>query len=475
MDVAFGSEPVEWRDTAAPACLAAGTELVGEYRGSGRREAPFLARRGDGRMVELSALLYLVASCLDGVRQPAEIAAIVSERAGRLITADGVIYLLDHKLRPLGLLGDRGGARSPARSGVPLLGLQLRGAVAPAALVRVLAAALCPLFAPVVVASVIAGVMAVDAWMLVGHRVGRGGISVLYRPGLLLMVLGLIVLSAAFHELGHAAASRYGGAEPGAIGLGVYLLWPVFYNDLTDTYRLGRAGRLRADLGGIYFNAVFILILAGAYGLTGFQPLLLVVSVEHLLLLQQFLPFVRLDGYYIVSDLAGEPDLFGRIRPVMGWLFAPWAFEDSVSDLRPRVRYLVIGWVVLTVPLLAAGAVLLLWSLPHLVRVEWRSLRIQGRGFMAAITRGSAGWAAVSGLETVILSIPFVGLSATAARAVLRVSRSSSQSFRSAMVVFLGATICVLLLAALAALAGVLSPHRTLMPGPWGRTVVTAR
>jgi putative peptide zinc metalloprotease protein len=42
------------------------------------------------------------------------------------------------------------------------------------------------------------------------------------------------------------------------IGVGIYLVWPSFFTNVTDSYRLSRAGRLRTDLGGVYFNAVFI-------------------------------------------------------------------------------------------------------------------------------------------------------------------------------------------------------------------------
>ena len=40
------------------------------------------------------------------------------------------------------------------------------------------------------------------------------------------------------------------------MGAGLYLVWPAFYTDVTDSYRLGRGGRLRTDLGGLYFNAI---------------------------------------------------------------------------------------------------------------------------------------------------------------------------------------------------------------------------
>ena len=47
------------------------------------------------------------------------------------------------------------------------------------------------------------------------------------------------------------------------MGVGIYIVWPAFYTDITDAYRLGKGGRLRADLGGMYFNAIFALAVGG--------------------------------------------------------------------------------------------------------------------------------------------------------------------------------------------------------------------
>jgi hypothetical protein len=121
-------------------------------------------------------------------------------------------------------------------------------------------------------------------------------------PADLLIVLGLSVVSAAFHECGHATGCRYGGARPGVIGVGIYLVWPSFFTNVTDSYRLSRAGRLRTDLGGLYFNLIFILALAGLYSATSAEVLLLVIAVTHLEMLEQLSPFVRFDGYFILSD-----------------------------------------------------------------------------------------------------------------------------------------------------------------------------
>ncbi len=89
------------------------------------------------------------------------------------------------------------------------------------------------------------------------------------------------------------------------------------YTDVTDIYRIGRAGRLRTDLGGVYFNVVFMLGMAGAYFATGQQFFLATVYLGHFEILEQLMPAVRLDGYYILGDLAGVPDLYGKIKPIL--------------------------------------------------------------------------------------------------------------------------------------------------------------
>jgi hypothetical protein len=107
---------------------------------------------------------------------------------------------------------------------------------------------------------VVAGVAAVDIWLFLFHGVTAGARNFVYRPLGPLLVAALLVVAGAFHELGHGTACRYGGGRPGRIGLGVYLVWPVFYRDATDSYRLDRRERLRTDLGGIYLDLVFVLV-----------------------------------------------------------------------------------------------------------------------------------------------------------------------------------------------------------------------
>ena len=115
--------------------------------------------------------------------------------------------------------------------------------------------------------------LAVSGWVLFDKGLASATHQAFDEPGLLLVVFALTVLSAGFHEFGHAAAARYGGATPGAMGTGLYLVWPAFYTDVTDSYRLGRAGRVRTDLGGLYFNAIVTLATFGVWFATGWDAM----------------------------------------------------------------------------------------------------------------------------------------------------------------------------------------------------------
>ena len=253
--------------------LAAGTELLGVYEAAAFTQPQFLVRRGDGQVIQLTRLLYLVAAALAAA--PAAtldvIAAAVAAQLDRPVSADNVAYIIDNKLAPLGVIAADDPADVPLTQARPmLLGLRFRARVVPARLHRSLSAALRPLFWPPVVAAVVAAFVGYDVWLGAtrGATILTGVQTVILHPDELLIIIAISVAVGFFHELGHATAARYGGATPGVMGVGIYLMMPVFYTDVTDSYRLGRRGRLRTDLGGLYFNAIAILVAAGLYETT---------------------------------------------------------------------------------------------------------------------------------------------------------------------------------------------------------------
>ena len=249
-----GDPEPEPTNSARPRLLD-GTRLLGPFQGSGFRDDRYLVRRADGQTILMSSLLYLVTTQIDGRRDVEAVAQAVSVASGRRLTVPNLRLLLDNKLLPLGIAGF-GEPRAAADRADPILALGGRCVLVPPRVVHTLAGALAPLFSPLAVLVWLTAFAAFEVWAFasigtVAESLGR----VLLEPGYLLAFLGLIVASMLFHELGHAAACRYGGGRPGAIGAGLYLMLPAFYTNVTDAYRLPRRARVRTDLGGIYFNA----------------------------------------------------------------------------------------------------------------------------------------------------------------------------------------------------------------------------
>jgi putative peptide zinc metalloprotease protein len=392
-------------DTAYPPRLAPGIELLGELKDSGFAEPRSLVRRADGQVIQLSRLLYMVSSLMDGTRGPDDTASAVSAELGRTLTGEQVRYLITAKLAPLGIVAGQGAPVLPTAS--PLLALRARVTLLPERAACAAGTFLRPLFRLPVIGAVIVSVAALDFWIFTTHGLDPAFRQLLNDPVDLLLVAGLTIVSALFHECGHAAGCRYGGARPGRIGAGIYLVWPAFFTNVTDSYRLSRAGRLRTDLGGLYFNLIFMLALAAFYMATSAEILLLVIAITHLEMLEQLLPFVRFDGYFILSDLVGVPDLFARVKPVLRSCLSRLQGDRRATGLRRSARIVITAWVLCVIPLLAFTMGYLVLHLPEIDRALWQSASHAAHLAGGAIGDGQYAAAAADalGVGLVLMSI----------------------------------------------------------------------
>jgi putative peptide zinc metalloprotease protein len=391
--------------------------------GSGYKDPPALVRRADGQMVQLTPLLFQVLDAIDGERTYDEIAARVSVTYGKRVSADNVATLVDTKLRPIGVLRKADGSAPEVRKSNPLLGLRMRYAVTDPARTDRITKPFAALFNPVLVLALVAGFVYVSWWLLFHKGLASATHEALHKPGLLVLIFAVTVFSAGFHEFGHAAAARRGGATPGVMGMGLYLFWPAFYTDVTDSYRLGRAGRIRTDLGGLYFNAIVALAVVGVWWATGYDALLLVVVSQILQMLRQLTPMVRFDGYHVLADLTGVPDLYHRIKPtLLGTL--PWRWRDpSATALKPWARLVVTAWVVVVVPLLAFTLLTMVMTLPRVLATAWVSLQAQLDLLGAYWSHGDVVAVLARVIAILALVLPIAGIFYILTRTVRQVAR----------------------------------------------------
>jgi putative peptide zinc metalloprotease protein len=392
--------------------LAPGTRLADQMRESAFKNPPWLVEREGAGYVQVTELLYRIAEQCDGHKTYDEIADAVSEQTGRSVSADNIKVLVGTQLLPKGLVaatdgrvvGGTGGARS-------LLALSLRSKVIGPELLDGPATVLQWLFWPPVLIGLIALALGSLAWLLLVHGLAEGGRQALYTPGLLLIALAITALAAGFHELGHAAALRYGGGRPKGMGVGLYLVYPAFYTDVSDNYRLPRWGRVRTDLGGVFFHLVFVLGIMGIYLVTRWEMVLVAVPLLLLDAFRQLMPFIRLDGYWTLADITGVPDFLSYVGAFVR-RFVPGQ-EDGASKL-PELKWwgsLAFGaYILAVIPILGFSIFTMVRTAPTILATGWDSASKQVGVLGEASHSGNALAMATAAVQLLILALPTAGL-----------------------------------------------------------------
>ncbi len=140
----------------------------------------------------------------------------------------------------------------------------------------------------------------------------------------------LIIL---IHEIGHASAVLASGMEPKEIGFGIYLIFPVLYTDVSETWALESGKRTVIDFAGIYFQLLVNLILIAGYHLFSHHPLVFIlICANTTSLVCSLNPFFRYDGYWLYSDYFGLHNLKKRSWELLKII----AYRRSPVRLHPR-------------------------------------------------------------------------------------------------------------------------------------------
>jgi putative peptide zinc metalloprotease protein len=136
------------------------------------------------------------------------------------------------------------------------------------------------------------------------------------------------------HELGHAyTATRFGVRVP-TMGISLLIMMPVLYTDTTAAWRLtSRKQRMMIDCAGV---GAELMVASICTLLWSFVPdgalrsglFVLATSSWIASLAINLSPFMRYDGYYVLSDALGVPNLQPR-----SFALARWWLRERLFDL----------------------------------------------------------------------------------------------------------------------------------------------
>jgi len=121
--------------------------------------------------------------------------------------------------------------------------------------------------------------------------------------GYLFFVASLLV-----HELGHSSALLHYNIQPGGIGVTLYLIYPAFYSDVTKTWLLPKRQRIDVDLGGMYLQSYLAVLYSIIYLYTGYTYLQTAVMLIMSTFIINLNPFLKFDGYWLLSDIFDIPN-----------------------------------------------------------------------------------------------------------------------------------------------------------------------
>ena len=124
----------------------------------------------------------------------------------------------------------------------------------------------------------------------------------------------IFFVSVLVHEFGHATALNRYGLRSGHIGFGLYLIFPTLFADVSKSWVLSSQNRVLVDLGGIYFQLIFLLLLDVYVILTGsgagYGAIFLIIFA----ILYNLNPALKFDGYWLIVDLFGLDNLHLRVN-----------------------------------------------------------------------------------------------------------------------------------------------------------------
>ena len=210
-----------------------------------------------------------------------------------------------------------------------------------------------PLFHPVSLGLV--GVLGLLGVMLVLRQwdAFTHGFSYLVSWQGFLTFMAAMAVAKVLHEFGHAYMAKAFGCRVHSMGVGLMVFFPVLYTDTSDAWRLvSRRQRMLIGSAGVLVELWLALIATALWSFLPDGPVrtavfMLATATWAMTLLVNLNPFMRFDGYFVLSDYLGVQNLQARGFGVARWRLREWLFgfgHPPPEDLPRRLRRTVTAW-----------------------------------------------------------------------------------------------------------------------------------
>ena len=167
-------------------------------------------------------------------------------------------------------------------------------------------------------------------WLSAGAILTAMGVSVfgwseivqdasrLYQLSTVPLLLTIVFLVIGAHEFAHGLTCKYFGGEVHEMGFLLLCLQPALYCNVSDAWLFPeKSKRLLVGFAGPYFELFIWALATLTWRLTDSDALinhasLVVMATSGIKTLFNFNPLIKLDGYYLLSDYLGLPNLYQK-------------------------------------------------------------------------------------------------------------------------------------------------------------------
>jgi putative peptide zinc metalloprotease protein len=166
----------------------------------------------------------------------------------------------------------------------------------------------------------------------------------LYSVGSLLIVIVSIAVLILLHEFAHALTCKFHGGQVHEMGLLLLYFQLCFYTNLSDSWMFKRKShRLAVIWAGLFFQMVLFAMAVFGWRVTvigtGINHLFwLTANVSFLMLLFNFNPLIKLDGYYFLSEWVNIPNLRNKSFAYMRHCIKRVIGVSSLTDASRREK-----------------------------------------------------------------------------------------------------------------------------------------
>jgi len=151
---------------------------------------------------------------------------------------------------------------------------------------------------------------------------------------------GAVAVVKLLHEMGHAIVAKKCGCRVPTMGLAFLVMWPVAYTDVTESWKLdSHKKRLMIASAGIATElviAAWSIFIWSVLPEGAFKSLFFFLGTTSIAgtLAINASPFMRFDGYFLLCDIVGMPNLHSRSSAYARW----WTREQlfGLNDEPPE-------------------------------------------------------------------------------------------------------------------------------------------